>query len=169
MNYPGQRASSVHLAGLLRTGFAGVALGIARASLDVFVDLARNKVPRGMRSPIRDNAVVQSGVAQAEVRLHAARAFMLQSVQQIWKEVEQPRGVLTLEHRMTLRMASTQPIHSAGDAVDSAYNAAGTRAIFESHPLERRFGDIHTVAQHPRDDCRISRPSALACWAASPI
>src|SRR5690242_6431664 len=53
-------------------GFAGVALGIARASLDTFVDVARHKIPRGMKSPIRDNAVVQAGAAQAEVRIRAA-------------------------------------------------------------------------------------------------
>ena len=48
---------------------------------------------------------------------------------------------------MTLRMASTHAIHRARDAVDFAYNAAGTTAIFESHPLERRFRDMHTVTQ----------------------
>jgi len=128
-------------------GFAGVALGIARASLDVFVDVARNKVPRGMKSVIRDNAVVQSGAAQAEVRVRAARVFLVQSAQQIWNEVSQPDGALAVDHRMTLRMASTHAIHTARDAVDFAYNAAGTTAIFESHPLERRFRDMHTVTQ----------------------
>jgi len=128
-------------------GFAGVALGIARASLEVFADLARNKVPRGMKSPIRDNAVVQSGIAQAEADVRAARAFLLQTAQQIWEEVERRDGGLRLEHRMTLRMASTHAIHRARDAVDFAYNAAGATAIFESHPLERRFRDVHTVTQ----------------------
>lgn len=128
-------------------GFAAVALGLARASLDVFVDVARNKIPRGMKSVIRDNAVVQSGTAQAEVRVHAARAFLLRTAQQIWKEVSEPNGALTLDHRMTLRMASTHAIHTARDAVDFAYNAAGTTAIFDSHPLERRFRDMHTVTQ----------------------
>ena len=128
-------------------GFAGVGLGLARASLDVFVDVARNKVPRGMKSVVRDNAVVQAGAAQAEVRVRAARAFLVQSAQQVWEEVSQPDGVLTLDHRMTLRMASTHAIHTARDAVDFAYNAAGTTAIFENHPLERRFRDMHTVTQ----------------------
>jgi len=36
-------------------------------------------------------------------------------------------------------------IHKAREAVDFAYNAAGATAIFENHPLERRFRDIHTV------------------------
>src|ERR1700719_4232910 len=43
-----------------QVGFAGVACGIARGALDCFLDLARNKVPRGNKSPIRDNAVVQA-------------------------------------------------------------------------------------------------------------
>ena len=128
-------------------GFAGVALGIARASLDTFVDVARHKIPRGMKSPIRDNAVVQAGAAQAEVRIRAARAFLLDTVREIWTDLTRPEGTLTLEHRMTLRMASTHAIHSARDAVDFAYNAAGTTAIFENHPLERRFRDMHTVTQ----------------------
>ena len=143
-------------------GFAGVALGLARASLDVFVDLARNKVPRGMKSVIRDNAVVQSGAAQAEVRIRAARSFLVESAQQVWNEVSQPEGVLTLDHRMTLRMASTHAIHAARDAVDFAYNAAGTTAIFESHPLERRFRDMHTVTQQLQG--RLSHFEAVGAW-----
>jgi len=128
-------------------GFAAVALGLARASLNVFADLARNKVPRGMKSPIRDNAMVQSGMAQAEVRVRSARVFLLQTTDEIWRDIKEPAGALSLDHRMHLRMASTHAIHAARDAVDFAYNAAGTTAIFESHPLERRFRDMHTVTQ----------------------
>jgi indole-3-acetate monooxygenase len=49
-----------------QVGFAGVACGIARGALDCFIDLARNKVARGYKGPLRDNAVVQSNLAQAE-------------------------------------------------------------------------------------------------------
>src|SRR5262249_25169227 len=93
-------------------GFAAVALGIARASLDTFIDLARTKVPRGMKSPVRDSPVVQAGLAQVEVRLRAARAYLVQSAQQIWQAIARPDGALTLPHRMTSRGASTHPIHS---------------------------------------------------------
>jgi hypothetical protein len=31
--------------------------------------------------------------------------------------------------------------------VDMAYHAAGSTAIFEENPFERRFRDIHTVSQ----------------------
>src|SRR4051812_5914461 len=70
-----------------QVGFAGVACGIARGALDCFLDVARNKVPRGAKSPLRDNAVVQSNLAQAEVNLRAARGYVLQSMADIWKDL----------------------------------------------------------------------------------
>jgi alkylation response protein AidB-like acyl-CoA dehydrogenase len=129
-----------------QVGFAGVACGIARGALDNFVDVARNKVPRGNKSPLRDNAVVQSGLAQAEVNLRAARGFVLQTMAEIWKHLC-AGSIITVEQRMTVRLAATNAIHKAREAVDFAYNAAGATAIFDNHPLERRFRDIHTVTQ----------------------
>jgi indole-3-acetate monooxygenase len=127
-------------------GFAGVACGIARGALDNFVDIACNKVARGSKGLLRDNAVVQSGLAQAEVNLRAARSFVLQSMADIWKNLC-AGATITVEQRITVRMAATHAIHKAREAVDFAYNAAGATAIFENHPLERRFRDIHTVTQ----------------------
>ena len=128
------------------SGFAGVALGTARSSLDAFVELARDKIPRGARNTLRDNNVVQSQVAQSEARLRAARAFLLGSLRQIWGEIAQSKR-LTLEHNTTIRLASTWAIHQAREVVDTVYHAAGATAIFEGNPFERRFRDIHTVIQ----------------------
>ena len=142
-------------------GFAAVACGIARGALDCFLDVARNKVPRGLKSPLRDNAVVQSNLAQAEVNLRAARAFVLQSMAGIWKDLS-AGNTITVEQRITIRMAATNAIHKAKDAVDFAYNAAGATAIFESHPLERRFRDIHTVTQQLQG--RLSHFETVGAW-----
>ncbi len=136
-----------------QVGFAGVACGIARGALDCFVDIARNKVPRGARSPLRDNAVVQSNLAQAEVNLRAARGFVLQSMADVWRHLC-AGSMITVEQRITVRMAATHAIHKAREAVDFAYNAAGATAIFDTHPLERRFRDIHTVTQQLQGQLR---------------
>ena len=56
-------------------------------------------------------------------------------------------GRITLEQRMTIRLASTFAIHQSLAVVDTAYHAAGSTAIFEENPFERRFRDIHTVSQ----------------------
>jgi alkylation response protein AidB-like acyl-CoA dehydrogenase len=144
-----------------QVGFAGVACGIARGALDCFLDLAMNKVPRGNKSPIRDNAVVQAGLAQAEVNLRAARAYLLQSMAEIWKHLC-AGSLITVEQRMTIRVASTHAIHRGREAVDFAYNAAGATAIFDTHPLERRFRDIHTVTQQLQG--RASHFETVGAW-----
>jgi alkylation response protein AidB-like acyl-CoA dehydrogenase len=144
-----------------QVGFAGVACGVARGALDSFVDVARNKVPRGSKSPLRDNAVVQSGLAQAEVNLRAARGFVLQSMADIWKDLVAGASI-TIEQRITIRMAATHAIQKAREAVDFAYNAAGATAIFEGHPLERRFRDIHTVTQQLQG--RLSHFETVGAW-----
>jgi alkylation response protein AidB-like acyl-CoA dehydrogenase len=128
------------------SGFAGVALGIARSALDAFIVLARDKIPRGAKRTLRDDNVVQSQVAQSEARLRAARAFLLGSLEEIWRDVARA-GRLTLDHNTTIRLASTWAIHQAKDVVDTAYHAAGATAIFESNSFERRLRDIHTVIQ----------------------
>jgi alkylation response protein AidB-like acyl-CoA dehydrogenase len=129
-----------------QVGFAGVACGIARGALDCFIDMARHKVARGSKSPLRDNAVIQSNLAQAEANLRAARSFVLQSMADVWKHLS-AGNLITVEQRVTIRMAATHAIHKAREAVDFAYTAAGATVIFDNHPLERRFRDIHTVTQ----------------------
>jgi alkylation response protein AidB-like acyl-CoA dehydrogenase len=136
-----------------QVGFAGVASGIARGALDFFVDMARSKVARGSKGPLRDNAVVQSNLAQAEVNLRAARGFVLQSMADIWKDLSAGASI-TEAQRITVRLAATHTIHKAREAVDFAYNAAGATAIFENSPLERRFRDIHTVTQQLQGQLR---------------
>jgi indole-3-acetate monooxygenase len=144
-----------------QVGFAGVACGIARGALDYFVDFAKSKVVRGGKSPIRDNAVVQSGLAQAEVNLRAARGFVLQSMADIWKDLCSG-AMITVDQRMTVRMAATHAIHKAREAVDFAYNAAGATAVFINNPLERRFRDMHTVTQQLQG--RASHFETVGAW-----
>jgi alkylation response protein AidB-like acyl-CoA dehydrogenase len=143
------------------TGFAGVALGIARGALDEFVETAKTKIPRGAKSPIRDSTVVQMGLAQSDVRVRSARAWLLQSLAEIWKRI-QAGADLSIADRITIRGASTHAIHTAREAVDFTYNAAGATAIFHNHPLERRFRDIHTVTQQLQG--RSSHFETVGAW-----
>jgi indole-3-acetate monooxygenase len=131
---------------LYAAGFAGVAMGIARSTLDAFVALARDKVPFRSAGTLRDNHLIQSQVAQAEARLSAVRAFLLRSLEEITAEVACV-GHITLDQRMVIRLASTFAIHQSLQVVDAAYHAAGSTAIFAENPFERRFRDIHTVSQ----------------------
>lgn len=131
---------------LYASGFSGTALGIARAMLDSFTELAVDKRPRLAQRTLRDTGMVQYEVAHAEARLKAARAFVLSELTEIWQEVV-ASNALSVANRMRIRLATTFAIHEAKAAADTAYDLAGATAIFASNDFERRFRDIHTVTQ----------------------
>ena len=127
--------------------FAAVALGIAGATLDAFVELAKSKTPAmtGGGGLLRENAVIQSQVGVAETQLASARVFLLRAIDEIWQEALS--DAITLDRRMQMRMAESHATQMAKQVTDIAYHSAGATAIFESNPFERRFRDLHTVLQ----------------------
>jgi alkylation response protein AidB-like acyl-CoA dehydrogenase len=132
--------------GIFGPAFGSVALGIAHISLGALIDFASGKIPRGMERAIHENNAVQAAVAIAQARLGAARAFLHQSLTEVWDDVEQNHR-LTVEQQVRVRLASTHATHEAAAVVDTAYSLAGSNAIFEDRPFERRFRDIHAVTQ----------------------
>jgi indole-3-acetate monooxygenase len=130
--------------GLYAVGVAGVAMGIARAILDAFEDLATRKTPRNL-TRLADNAVVQSNVAQMEARLGAARALLVETLADIWAADD--AWVIGVPARARVRLACAFAIQTAEAVADYAYKSAGTDAIFLGTAFERRFRDIHTLSQ----------------------
>jgi alkylation response protein AidB-like acyl-CoA dehydrogenase len=131
---------------LYGSGFGAVALGIARACLDALVELASVKKPAGMSRGLRESPVVQTDLALGEAKLQSATLLLIDTLRSAWTEVACGAG-MSLDMRMRIRMAATFATHQAKEVVDMAYHDAGASAIFESHPFERRFRDIHSVSQ----------------------
>jgi indole-3-acetate monooxygenase len=130
---------------LFGSSFPAIALGIARSTLDAFIELARTKTPAGGKSLLRDSAVIQSQVGVAEAQLAAARTFFYAAWEDIWRAAQS--NTVSLQQRAQLRMASIHLSQQSRQVVDTAYLAAGATAIFESNPFERRFRDMHAVSQ----------------------
>jgi alkylation response protein AidB-like acyl-CoA dehydrogenase len=107
-------------------GFAALALGIARRMLDDATATAAGKTAYGTKSSMRDNNVVQAQIGRSEA-------------------AETP--TLSNEQKIEIRLASTWAIQQATGVADTVYHMVGSTAIFEAEPFERRFRDIHTVAQ----------------------
>jgi alkylation response protein AidB-like acyl-CoA dehydrogenase len=126
-------------------GFAAVALGVARATLDAAIDLARGKAPAGQK-PMRENNAVQGAIGRVEGNLRAARAYLYATVEEAWRDLNRI-GQLSEDHRIALRLASTWTIHQAASVVDAAYHMAGATAVFSANKFERRFRDMHAIAQ----------------------
>jgi alkylation response protein AidB-like acyl-CoA dehydrogenase len=138
---------NIPLLTLYGIGFSGVALGVADACLRAFMQLAPNKRSSGgvgASGVLRDNAVIQSKLAQAAGRLHGARALLHETLRNIW-HASSTVGSFTLEQRAMLRVAITGAMDNARAVVDFTYHAAGTTAIFQGSAFERRFRDMHTL------------------------
>jgi len=133
--------------------FPAVALGIARTVLDDFCAMAQKKTPMHQSTLLRDNAVVQSQVGVAQARLAAARTYFYGSWEEMWRAAQ--RGPLSLEQRVRLRMASLHLSQEARQVVETAYLAAGTLAVLEKNPFERRFRDMHAVSQQAQSQFSI--------------
>jgi alkylation response protein AidB-like acyl-CoA dehydrogenase len=131
---------------MFATGFSAIALGIGRAVLEDFIELAARKTPKLATAVLRDSAVIQAQVGLSEARLLSARALSMSTLQELWEMASQG-GRLELPQRARLRLAATYAIHQARDVVDACYHAAGATAVFTDNPFERRFRDIHTITQ----------------------
>ena len=141
------RLSTVYMHAI---AFGSVALGIARSTLDAFVDLARHKKPtRGSHGqPLRENNAVQGRIGLAEAQLRAARAYLRDASRAGFAEASAlTEGQISLDARVDMRAASTFAIGQAEQVVDMAYRLAGATAIFDAQPFERRFRDMHAVTQ----------------------
>jgi indole-3-acetate monooxygenase len=126
-------------------GFAATSLGVACATLDAAIDLARSKIPQGL-SAMRENNAVQGQIGRAEATLRAARAYLYSTAAEVWRDLERGEPV-TEAHRIAIRIAATWTIHQSAAVVDTAYHMSGATAVFAKNPFERRFRDMHAIAQ----------------------
>jgi alkylation response protein AidB-like acyl-CoA dehydrogenase len=95
---------------------------------------------------MRENNAVQGLIGRTEGNWRAARAYIYGTADQVWDDVRRT-GILTEEHRLALRLAATWTIHQATAVVDTAYHMAGATAVFRANKFERRFRDMHAIAQ----------------------
>ena len=79
--------------------------------------------------------------------LRSARAYLLESVTELWASVNRGEKP-TMVQRANLRIAATHATTSAARAVDLIYTAGGGSALYASNPLQRAFRDVHAVTQH---------------------
>jgi alkylation response protein AidB-like acyl-CoA dehydrogenase len=138
---------------IFASGFAGVALGVARATLDALFEMTAAKSQRGASGLLREQPAVQARLGVAEGILRSARALLHETLREGWERVT-AAGAIDMRTRIDLRLATTFAMQRAAEVVDIAFKQAGIDAIFERNDFERRFRDMHAISQHlqARDD-----------------
>ena len=126
---------------------AVVPLGIAGAALRHAVDVAAAKGRQGQPQLLRERETVQSEVGQAQAQMRAARAFLVEAMDDLVAEVESGGDGL-VQARATLRLACSHAADSAVQIVDRLARMVGAVSILESMPLERCVRDVHAASKH---------------------
>jgi alkylation response protein AidB-like acyl-CoA dehydrogenase len=141
---PMNRMHGFDLAGC---GFCCVGLGVARAAIDAFVELATVKTPRNTSELLRELVMVQAQVGEAEALLRSGRALLFDVVGEMW-ETALARQPISERQRSELRMAMTHAAQNAARATHMVCASAGTTSIFARSPLERYARDAEVVTRH---------------------
>jgi indole-3-acetate monooxygenase len=144
--YPGT-LFKLSIPSLFASAVAACALGIGRGALDEVRAFAPSRMPASIQSPLSEWGHAQAEYARGEAALRSGRAFLYEALQDVWDTFD--RGDMpSIEKQMLVRLASTQAMEAAVQAVDAAYRLGGGSAVYESSTLQRRFRDIHTMTQH---------------------
>jgi alkylation response protein AidB-like acyl-CoA dehydrogenase len=114
--------------------------------LETYTTLARGRHSRASTTAMANNNAVQREIALLEAKLSAARAFLHEVVCQAYDAAA--AGDLNVDLRMRLRLATTFGMNEATDVSIACYRGAGSAAILESAPFERRFRDAMSASQH---------------------
>jgi alkylation response protein AidB-like acyl-CoA dehydrogenase len=124
-----------------------VLLGTARAAIDAFVALAREKTPTLSQTGLATRPTVHAEVARAEALLQSARAYLYEVAHELMSAVRSgPSVPEPLEARR--RLACVHASTSCTQVVNMMYGLAGATPVYSGHRLERCLRDVHTASQH---------------------
>ena len=136
----------IHTTPMFASGFATVALGVARTALNFAVDLTKRKTQQGGTNILSVDKTTQRMIGEAEAYWNSARAFLDEATNQMWQTVVKHHKLPT-EERIKVRLAGTHAIRTSADIVNTAYTICGSTAIFENNTIQRCFQDAHAIRQ----------------------
>jgi indole-3-acetate monooxygenase len=129
------------------TALANVGLGIARAAIDEFVEVARSKTPTLSQVALGARPTIHADVARAEALYQSAHAYMHEVARQMTVAISLSDGVPE-ELEASRRLACLNSAEACEKVVDMMFRLGGSSSIYTGQRLDRCLRDIHTVNQH---------------------
>jgi alkylation response protein AidB-like acyl-CoA dehydrogenase len=127
-------------------GLGAQFLGMARAAIEVTIEILRNKVSVDPATAVRDRQGVLADLAVYRAGVTAAGSHLHASVVTMWEEAQ--KHVPTAEDRAALYSASLHAAAVGRACVAAMHAAAGTPALYIDCPLERSVRDLQTMERH---------------------
>ena len=150
LSMPAPRGGILHglpMYALITPDHCGVSLGIARRALDEIAIAAAGKNRLYSTAPLDERPAFQRDLGQADTKLRAARALVLEVLDEFWAAAVAGQSVEdALVHRA--RAAATHAADIAVEVASMAYRRGGGSALYRYHPLNQCFRDAHAATQH---------------------
>lgn len=127
---------------------AAIAIGIARGSLEVFADIAKNKIPMLTSASLANRGIAQYRMGVAEATYRASRAWLMESMTAVEDELTGNSDLPGAKTTQDARLACTHAANECMKVVDLLHNTAGTTGMRTYSPLERKLRDSHGAATH---------------------
>ena len=125
----------------------GIALGIAQGAYDSFLEGVRGRVARYSGKSLADMGPIQVKIAEAAACIDTARTLMrghCEAAQAFADRGEVP----DMATKATWRRDGAFTAGLCERALDVLFKCGGGAALFDTHPLERAFRDVHAATAH---------------------
>jgi len=124
-----------------------VALGLAQATYDVYLEQARTRITRMSGKSIADYSTAQLKVAEADVAIKTARMLLHDSCER-GMAVAARGEVAPMELKTELRAKATMGGKLSADAVDLVFQLSGGAGLYDSNPVSRAMRDMNCIRGH---------------------
>lgn len=127
---------------------AGVPLGTARSVIDLVTEAMQTKPEFPSGRLYKNLPRIQSVIADAEMKLGAARSYVFSATEREWKKLEKG-GQPSERERADSWLARVNAARTARDVIRMLFDAMGSSAIYANRsPLDRALRDAETWCQH---------------------
>jgi indole-3-acetate monooxygenase len=127
---------------------AAVAVGIAEGAITDLVEVAGTGVKQlFMTTPLVETERFKEGLARLDAELMAARALLDAQIIRVWQNPERST-VKDMARVAEQRQAAVWITSACVRVAEGCFELAGSRAVYESSPLQRRVRDLVVAAQH---------------------
>ena len=136
---------------------SGVPLGTARAAIDHVIELMENKVEMPSGRPYKNLARIQTVIADAEMTLGAARAYVFSAMEREWSRLEK-NAQPNVRERADAWLSRVNAAQAARDIIRMLYDAVGSAAIYSQNEA-RSIARCATRKPSASISCRNAKPS----------
>lgn len=137
----------IPLTSLFIMAAAGPALGVALGALASYREWVQTRAIGYSETKKASQPAVQMRLAEAAAEIDAVDVLLHRDCEEMMQVVRKGAS-FTLQQRARYRRDAVYAVTGCTRAVDRLFAVSGGNALYDRHPLQRAFRDVHAIASH---------------------